>query len=272
MKKHITTILLVLIFVIGLSLLLYPTFSDYWNSFTQSQVIAVYDSALAEMEPEDYSALFAAADAYNQSMRNVDFPLMYYDKVPGYEELLDVGGTGVMGYITIPKIDIELPIRHGTSENTLSQTVGHIQGSSLPVGGESTHSVLSAHRGLPSARLFTDLDKMEEGDTFMITVLDRLLTYEVDQILIVEPQQVEELYVQDGKDYCTLVTCTPYGINTHRMLVRGHRIENAEEERVIRVTADAMQIEPVIVAPAVAAPILLILLLWLMFKPKRKKR
>lgn len=272
MKKHITTILLILIFLIGLSLLLYPTVADWWNARTQSRMIEVYDTALQEMEPEDFTSLFEAADEYNSRLSQINFPLMYYDQVPGYEDLLNVGGSGVMGYITIPKIDVELPIRHGTSENTLSQTVGHVEGTSLPVGGAGTHSVLSAHRGLPSARLFTDLDKMEVGDQFMITVLDRLLTYEVDQILIVEPTEVDELYVEESKDYCTLLTCTPYGINTHRLLVRGHRIENAEEARVIHVTADAAQIEPVFVAPAVAAPMLFILLLWLIFKPRRKKR
>lgn len=272
MKKHITTIILVLIFVIGLSLLLYPTFSDYWNSMVQSRAIATYDNILNEMEPEDFTDMFAAADEYNSKIKDISFPLMNADQVPGYFEALDVGDTGIMGYITIPKIDVELPIYHGTSEQVMSQAVGHVQGSSLPVGGPSTHSVLSTHRGLPSARLFTDLDKMQEGDVFTITVLDRLLTYEVDQILIVEPSDVNELYVEDGKDYCTLVTCTPYGINTHRMLVRGERIENAEEAKVIRVTADALQIDPVIVAPVVAAPILLTFILWLIFRPKKKKR
>lgn len=270
MKKHLSTILLVFILVIGLSLLLYPTFADWWNSMHSSKVIANYDAAMSQLKPEDFSALFEVAERYNEELRKVSFPLMYFDKVAGYEEALDVSGTGIMGYITIPKIDVQLPIYHGTSEGVLQIAVGHIQGSSLPTGGEGTHPVFSAHRGLPSARLFTDLDKMEVGDTYYVTVLDRLLTYEVDQILIVEPQEVDALYVVEGKDYCTLVTCTPYGINSHRMLVRGHRIENPEEEVVIHVTADALQIDPIIVAPIVAAPILLVLLILLML-PKRKR-
>ena len=270
MKKHLSTILLFLVFFLGLSLLLYPLFSDWWNSLHQSRLIADYDVALTTMEQEDYSALFAAAEEYNREMAKMAFPLMDYDQVDNYEDLLDVSGTGVMGYIEIPKIDVSLPIYHGTSEGVLQVAVGHLEGSSLPTGGEGTHCVLSAHRGLPSARLFTDLDELEIGDTFTVTVLDRLLTYEVDQILIVEPQEVGTLYPVEGEDLCTLVTCTPYGINTHRILVRGHRVESAEETRVLRVTAEAIQIEPIIIAPLVAAPILLVLLIGLLI-PKRKK-
>ena len=270
MKKHSSTIILVLILLIGLSLILYPSFSDWWNSMHQSRAIANYDAILTEMEAEDYSHLFEAALAYNLALAEVDFPLMYYDEVEGYFDLLDVTGTGIMGYIDIPKIDIQSPIYHGTSEGVLQIAVGHIQGSSLPTGGVGTHCALSAHRGLPSARLFTDLDRMEIGDTFTLSIIDRVLTYEVDQILIVLPHEVEPLYVEEGKDYCTLVTCTPYGINTHRMLVRGRRIENAQETSVVRVTADAVQIEPVIVAPILAAPMLLLLFIALML-PKQKK-
>ena len=270
MKKHSSTIILVLILLIGLSLILYPSFSDWWNSMHQSRAIASYDNILAEMDTEQYDHLFEAALAYNIALRNVNFPLMYYDEVEGYFDLLDVTGTGIMGYIDIPKIDIQSPIYHGTSEGVLQIAVGHIQGSSLPTGGVGTHCALSAHRGLPSARLFTDLDRMEIGDTFTLSIIDRVLTYEVDQILIVLPHEVEPLYVEEGKDYCTLVTCTPYGINTHRMLVRGRRIENAQETSVVRVTADAVQIEPVIVAPILAAPMLLLLFIALML-PKQKK-
>ena len=273
MKKHGSTILLIVIFFVGLSLMLYPTFADWWNSFHQSRAIVDYDAALADMTPEDYSAYFAAAEEYNRKMAQVDFPLMYYDEVPGYSETLNLTGNGIMGYIQIPKIDVALPVYHGTSEGVLQVAVGHLEGTSLPTGGEGTHCVLSAHRGLPSARLFTDLDKMEIGDTFTLTVLDRVLTYQVDQILIVEPQEVEALYVAAGEDYCTLVTCTPYGINSHRMLVRGTRIENEEEAVVRRVTADAIQIEPVIIAPLVAAPMLLVLLILLLIpRPKKNRR
>lgn len=269
MKKHLSTLLLILIFFLGLSLLLYPAFSDWWNSFHQSQAIVNYDAALAKMTPADYTAFFAAAERYNQELAQVDFPLMYHDQAEGYEETLNVSGNGIMGYLRIPKISVSLPIYHGASESVLQVAVGHLEGTSLPIGGESTHAALSAHRGLPSARLFTDLDKLELGDTFTVTVLDRELTYEVDQILVVEPQEVEALYVVEGEDLCTLITCTPYGINTHRMLVRGHRIENAEEGRAIRVTADAVQVDPVYTAPAMAAPVLALLLL-LSLIPKRR--
>lgn len=270
MKKHLSTILLILILLVGLSLLLYPTFSDWWNSIHQTRIIMDYDAYLKNMQPEDYTAYFDAADEYNRQIRQIEFPLMNYGQVEGYNDLLHLGSNGLMAYITIPKINVELPIYHGTSDHVLNIGVGHLEGTSLPVGGASTHSVLSAHRGLPSARLFTDLDKLVIGDIFTISVLDQVLTYQVDQILIVEPYQVESLYVTEGEDYCTLVTCTPYGINTQRMLVRGTRIENIEEAKVIRVTTDAVRIEPVIVAPFLAAPMLLILLFILMLpKPKR---
>lgn len=273
MKKHFSTILLVLILLVGLSLMLYPTFADWWNSFHQSRAIADYDSILDNMSEEDYTHLFDAALEYNRQLSEVNFPLMYYDEVDGYFDLLNVTGNGIMGYIDIPKIGVELPVYHGTSEGVLQIAVGHIQGTSLPTGGEGTHCVLSAHRGLPSAKLFTDLDKMTEGDIFTLTVIDRVLTYQVDQILIVLPSEVEPLYAVEGEDYCTLVTCTPYGINSHRMLVRGTRIDNVEEVKVRRVTADAIQIEPIIVAPFVAAPILLALLVLLLLpKPKKNRR
>lgn len=273
MKKHLSTILLVLILLIGLSLLLYPTVSNWWNQLHTTQVISGYEAVMTNMSDEDYTYLFDAALAYNQALRLQEFPLMYYDRVEGYQQLLNIGDTGIMGYINIPKIDVQLPIYHGTSEGVLQVAVGHLQGSSLPTGGESTHCALSAHRGLPSARLFTDLDKLEIGDTFTLSVIDRLLTYQVDQILIVEPADVEPLYVVEGEDYCTLVTCTPYGVNSHRILVRGTRIENEETAPIVRVTADAAQIEPVLVAPLLAAPLLLLLLILLLIpKPKKKRR
>ena len=271
MKKHATTIILILVLVVGMSLILYPTLADWWNSFHQSRAIADYDAILAEMKEEDYTHLFEAAMAYNEQLQKIKFPLMYYDQVAGYEDLLNITGTGIMGYIDIPAIQVELPIYHGTSAGVLQIAVGHVEGTSLPTGGADTHCVISAHRGLPSARLFTDLDKLQAGDEFTLTVVDRVLTYEVDQILTVLPHEVEPLYVQKGEDYCTLVTCTPYGINSHRLLVRGTRIENAVEVSVKRVTADAVQIQPILVAPMVAAPILLILLIVLIL-PKHKKK
>lgn len=272
MKKHASTIILILVLIIGLSLILYPTVADWWNSFHQSRAIADYDSILADMKEEEYAHLFEAAMTYNEQLQQLKFPLMYYDQVPGYEDLLNITGTGIMGYIDIPSIQVELPVYHGTSEGVLQIAVGHVEGTSLPTGGENTHCVISAHRGLPSARLFTDLDKMQIGDTFTLTVVDRVLTYEVDQILTVLPHEIEPLYVQEGEDYCTLVTCTPYGINSHRLLVRGRRIENVAEVTVKRVTADAVQIQPILVAPMVAAPILLILLIILILPRPRKKR
>lgn len=272
MKEHLSTIILVLILVVGLSLLLYPTFADWWNDLHQTKAIAIYDEVMANMSDEDYSHLFDAAMEYNRALAQLEYPLMYFKDVPGYEELLNVTGNGVMGYITIEKIGVQLPVYHGTGESVLQIAVGHVEGSSLPTGGAGTHCVLSAHRGLPSARLFTDLDKMEVGDTFVLNVIDLTLTYQVDQILIVEPHEVNELYTVDGEDYCTLVTCTPYGVNSHRILVRGTRIENEKKLADIRVTADAALIKPVLVAPFVAAPILLVLFIHLMLPKPQKKR
>ena len=274
MKKkgnHLITILLVLIFLLGLSLLLYPAVSDYWNSKHQTRAIAVYSEEVSGLDKEQYQALWAGAAAYNASLRERDNAyLLTEEQKAAYEQLLNVSGLGIMGYIEIPSIDCSLPIYHGTEESVLQIAIGHLEWSSLPVGGESTHCVLSGHRGLPSAKLFTNLDKLQEGDVFMLRVLDEVLTYEVDQILIVEPQEIAALQITEGEDYCTLVTCTPYGINTHRLLVRGHRIENAPEARLVRVTADAVQIEPLLVAPIVALPMLLLLLILLLL-PKRPK-
>ena len=274
MKKkgnHLITILLVLIFLLGLSLLLYPAVSDYWNSKHQTRAIAVYSEEVSGLDPDQYQALWAAAAAYNASLRERDNAyLLTEEQKAAYEQLLNVSGLGIMGYIEIPSIDCSLPIYHGTEESVLQIAIGHLEWSSLPVGGESTHCVLSGHRGLPSAKLFTNLDKLQAGDVFLLRVLDEVLTYEVDQILIVEPQEIAALQIAEGEDYCTLVTCTPYGINTHRLLVRGHRIENAPEARLVRVTADAVQIEPLLVAPIVALPMLLLLLILLLL-PKRQK-
>ena len=274
MKKkgnHLITILLVLIFLLGLSLLLYPAVSDYWNSKHQTRAIAVYSEEVSGLDEDQYQALWEAAAAYNASLLERDNAyLLTEEQKAAYEQLLNVSGLGIMGYIEIPSIDCSLPIYHGTEESVLQIAIGHLEWTSLPVGGESTHCVLSGHRGLPSAKLFTNLDKLQEGDVFLLRVLDKVLTYEVDQILIVEPQETGALRIVEGEDYCTLVTCTPYGINTHRLLVRGHRIENAPEARLVRVTADAVQIEPLLVAPIVALPMLLMLLILLLL-PKRPK-
>ena len=273
-KGNFLNILLVLVFLVGLSLLLYPSVSDYWNSFHQTRAIATYSEEVANLENEQYDEIWEAAQQYNRSLtERGNAYVLSEEQKEAYEKLLDVSGLGVMGYIEIPEIDVSLPVYHGTEESVLQIAVGHLEWSSLPVGGESTHCVLSGHRGLPSAKLFTNLDKLTEGDIFLLRVLDEVLTYEVDQTLIVEPQDTASLQIEEGKDYCTLVTCTPYGINTHRLLVRGHRIENQANATSIRVTADAMQIEPVIVAPIVAAPLLLCLMLWVLLRdPKKKKR
>ena len=270
MKNRKTTLLLLAMFFIGLSVLLYPSISSYWNSKTQSKAIVDYEAMLASYKPEDYTAVFEAANAYNQELQQLEEPLLNHSQLSGYHETLNVSGTGMMGYITIPKISQELPVYHGTSEGVLSVAVGHLEGTSLPVGGESTHCVVSGHTGLPSAKLFTNLNQLEKGDTFLFRILDETLTYEVDQILIVLPQETDALHIEEDKDLCTLVTCTPYGVNSHRLLVRGHRVENAEIAKTIRVTADAMQIEPLIVAPLVAVPMLLVLLIMVMFGGRKK--
>jgi sortase A len=266
MRRHKTVIFLTFGFLVGVCILLYPAFSNYWNSKTQSRAIVDYESVLEQLEPEDYSAIFQAAYDYNEALRGIEFPLRNYEEIPGYYDTLKLEGTSIIGYMKIDKIGVELPIYHGTSDAVLNRGVGHLEGSSLPVGGESTHSVMSAHRGLPSAKLFTDLDRLEMGDTFQITVLDQVLTYQVDKVKVVSPREIDDLQIVEGMDYCTLFTCTPYGINTHRLLVRGIRIETIKEKPVIYVSNEAFRIEPLLVTPAVAAPMLLVLLIHLLVK------
>ena len=272
MKKNRSTIILILIFLVGLSVMLYPTVSDYINQKNQSRAVASYSEEVENLSDVDYQAYFDAADDYNRRLAETPDAFYRPEEVSGYTDTLDVSGTGIMGYITISKIGVELPIYHGTSDGVLQVAAGHLEGSSLPVGGAGTHAVISAHRGLPSAKLFTNLDELEVGDTFTITVLDRVLTYEVDQISIVLPTETDLLQPVEGKDYVTLMTCTPYGINTHRLLVRGKRIKNAENQKHIRVTADALRIEPIIVAPALAVPMLLVMLVVMLAVPHLRKR
>ena len=276
MKKkssNFITVLLVLILLVGLSLLLYPSVSDYWNSFHQTKAITEYSERVANLDEDQYAEIWDAAADYNASLLDRANSYLLSDaQEETYKQLLNVSGDGVMGYIEIPSIQCSLPVYHGTAESVLQIAVGHLEWTSLPVGGESTHCVLSGHRGLPSAKLFTNLDKLQTGDIFMLRILDDLLTYEVDQILIVEPQETGALRIEEGKDYCTLVTCTPYGINTHRLLVRGHRIDNIEEAKTVRVTADAIQIEPLLVAPIVAIPILLLLMILLLLPKQPQKK
>ena len=271
MKKHLSTIALILVLLAGVSLLLYPTVSDYWNSFHQTKAITTYAENVAALDNASYDAIWDAARQYNRNLcsRSNSFLLSQEQKAE-YESLLDISGQGVMGYIEIPSINVSLPIYHGTSDSVLQIAVGHLDWTSLPVGGESTHCVLSGHRGLPSAKLFTNLDQIVEGDTFIIRVLDEVLTYEVDRILIVEPEDVTALQIESGKDLCTLVTCTPYGINSHRLLVRGHRVETEQEEAAVRLVSDGIQIEPLLVAPVVALPMLLALLLVLLLSGNKR--
>jgi len=271
-KSNWTYILLILILLIGLSLLLYPSFSNYWNSQRQTKAIANYTDFVANLKEEDYSVFWESAYEYNESLvpRSNQY-LLTEAQQSRYDQELNVTGNGIMGFIEIPSIDVSLPIYHGTSETVLQVAVGHIEWSSLPTGGESTHCVVSGHRGLPSAKLFTDLDKLAVGDYFMMNILDQVLTYQVDQIRIVEPQETKDLLIQEGKDLCTLVTCTPYGVNSHRMLVRGHRVDNLEEAQVVRVTADAMIIEKMVVVPFVLAPILLVMLIALLVSTRKKR-
>ena len=266
MKKHKTVIFLSFGFLVGICILLYPAFSDFWNSKTQSRAITNYETVLENLKPEDYTAIFEKAYAYNKALYETNYPLMDYKDVPGYYDTLSVTDNDMIGYLKIERIGLELPIYHGTSDDVLNKGVGHLQGSSLPVGGENTHCVMSAHRGLPSSKLFTDLDRMETGDTFQIIVLDQVLTYQVDFIKIIEPADVNDLRIIDGGDYCTLFTCTPYGINTHRLLVRGIRIETIKEKPVLYVSNEAFRIEPLLVTPAVAAPMLFVLLIHLLVK------
>ena len=271
MKKNRSNIILILIFLVGLSVMLYPTVSDYVNQKNQSRAVASYSEEVENLSDVDYQAYFDAANDYNRRLAETPDAFYRPEEVSGYTDTLDVSGTGIMGYITIPKIGVELPVYHGTSDGVLQVAAGHLEGSSLPVGGAGTHAVISAHRGLPSAKLFTNLDELEVGDTFTITVLDRVLNYEVDQISIVLPTETDLLQPVEGKDYVTLMTCTPYGINTHRLLVRGRRIETPDKLKHIRVTADAIKIEPIITAPIMALPLLLVLLLWLLFSNRKRK-
>lgn len=273
MRKHLSSIILILVFLTGLSLLLYPTVSDYWNSMHQSRAIVDYAQQVSDIDRALYDRLWDDAQSYNQALTEKEnrYELSDAERAE-YGSLLDISGSGIMGYIEIPAIKCALPICHGTDESVLRNAIGHIEGTSLPVGGAGTHCVLSGHRGLPSAKLFTDLDQLAEGDCFILRVLDETLTYEVDRILIVLPNEMAALAIEEEADYCTLVTCTPYGVNSHRLLVRGHRVENQLEASAVRVTADAMQIEPVIVAPLVAAPMLLVLLVWLILSDYKKKR
>ena len=269
MKNRIITIILLVIFFIGLAILTYPIISSYFNSKVQSRAIDEYDKALSLINNKDYSNLFESAKKYNQELAKLEYPLVQYKELTNYLDLININNKGMMGYIEIAKINVKLPIYHGTSTTVLNKAVGHLEGSSLPIGGESTHSILSAHRGLPSSKLFTNLNKLEIGDIFKITILDKVLTYQIDNIITVVPEDIESLKIINDKDYVTLVTCTPYGINTHRLLVRGTRIENIKELELI-ITRDADIIDNKIITIIISIPIILILILYLIIKPAKK--
>ena len=268
MKKSKIGLILVLMLLVGVCGLLYPSVSQYWNSKTQTRAVENYQEILNAMKQEDYEVFFRQADEYNRALNQLKNPLVDCFRVEGYNDILNINGNGIMGYVSIPKLGVEIPVYHGISAEVLNVACGHLEGTSLPVGGESTHCVLSAHRGLPHAKLFTHLDKMELGDTFQLTVLDRMLTYQVDQIKVVRPNEIDDVQIIDGEDVCTLLTCTPYGINSHRLLVRGRRIENAVP--ALYVTSDAYRIDSLVATPIVAVPILLILLIILMVKYRDK--
>lgn len=269
--EKFTSILYIIILLVGAGFLLYPSFSDYYNSFHQSKAISSYVETISSITEEEHEQMILDAKNYNRQLQgNSRRWSMTDEEREEYNKLLDVSGTGMFGYIEIPKINVSLPIYHGTSDTVLQTAIGHVEGSSFPIGGEGTHSVLSGHRGLPSAKLFTDLDKLEVGDEFYLIILDEVLTYEVDKILIVLPNEMNSLEIFNKEDYCTLVTCTPYSVNTHRLLVRGKRIETVEKKE-IKVLAEAIQIEPTVIAPFVGVPICFLYLVYLILKPKKKK-
>ncbi len=264
-------VILILIFLTGVGLLAYPSFSDWWNSLHQTRAVASYIEAVSNMSDEENEKMWEAAKDYNTKLAESGMKYNLTKKeLEEYNSLLDITGTGIMGYIDIPKIKIKLPIYHGVDDTVLQVAIGHLAGTSLPVGGKTAHCVVSGHRGLPSARLFTDIDKLAERDTFTITVLDKTLTYEVDQIRIVLPNELQDLQMKEGKDYVTLLTCTPYGINTHRLLVRARRIPNLADD--VRISADALKVDPMIVAPIIGTSILAVLLIWLLLNTHSRRR
>ena len=272
-KGKITTILLLVIFLAGLSLLLYPTVSNYWNALHQSQAIVEYSQEVEKMDQELYEKLWSEAIQYNKTLTNHPNRFeMTEEEKQKYDKLLNVSGNGIMGYIEIPAIDCFLPIYHGTNEAVLQTSIGHLEGSSLPTGGAGTHCVVSGHRGLPSARLFTDLDKLKEGDRFVLKVLDRTLTYEVDQILTVDPYDLEALAIDPQQDYCTLVTCTPYGINTHRLLVRGRRVEDIAQTQETQAVREKEPVKPAVLISLAAGLAVIIWIIVLLVKARRKNR
>ena len=270
-RKNLLTVLMGAGMFVGIVLLLYPSVANYWNSFHQTRAIASYTDTVSSMSKEDYKSVLDSAREYNKRLAETGMRWVMTDAEKAeYEKELSIDETGIMGYVSLPKFHIKCPVYHGTDESVLQIAVGHLESSSLPVGGESTHTLISGHRGLPSARLFTDIAKVKEGDVWTITVLNETLTYECDQIRVVLPDDLSELKIVEGEDLCTLITCTPYGINTHRLLVRGHRIPNVDG--IADLTADGIQIEPIFIAPFLAVPILIILIILMIVTSRRAKK
>ena len=273
MKNRVFYTVVAIVLLVGISLVLYPSVSDYWNQHHQSQLLASYSDDVGQLEEKDYKKVIENAKEYNKSLADnpVDFTLNDYQKAV-YDDLLNVSGNGIMGYVEIPSVNCTAPIYHGTDESVLQIAIGHLEWTSLPIGGKNTHCVISGHRGLPSARLFTDINKLAEGDVFILRVLDEPIAYEVDRILIVEPENTKPLEIVEGMDYCTLMTCTPYGVNTHRLLVRGHRIKYTEAQEIL-VVADANLIKPQIIAIIIGFPTYIaVMILILIFSDKNKKK
>ena len=267
MKKKIVNVIIALLFVIGLSLVIYPSFSNYWNQRHQTRAIAGYEEKVEDLTEKQYEKLWNDATLYNKNLRHTMYALNDEDKKI-YNETLDVTGTGMMGYVEIPKINVSLPIYHGTDAEILQIAIGHIPGTSLPVGGESTHCIISGHRGLPSAQLFTDIDQLKTGDTFMLQILDQTLYYEVDQIKTVLPTEKDDLKIVERQDYCTLMTCAPYGVNTHRLLVRGRRINKTN----LRVRRDLVKVDFVLIDVFWILLAFIIAFIWYLTSKKHKER
>ena len=262
------TIIMIILFFIGLLTLFYPTLSNYYNEKMESKTIYNYENIIDSYDFNKFKEIKDNAIKYNKDLSKLNDPLIDYKEIKNYENILNVNDEGMMGYLSIDKIRVEIPIYHGTSNDTLNSFVGHVEGTSLPIGGTGTHSVLSAHRGLPSAKLFSDLDKLEVGDTFKIIVLDEVLTYKVDKISIVKPNNSKELMNDKDKDYVTLITCTPYGINTHRLLVRGVRVDNNISK--VYISTEGFKINKLIVIPILTLPIIILLILIIVIKPVKK--
>ena len=268
MKEHKITMIMILFFFIGLLVFFYPTLSNYYNEKNQSRSIYNYENILKDADKIDFDKVKKNAYDYNEKLSKLKEPLITYETLKNYDEQLNINNDGMIGYLTIDKIKVELPIYHSVSETVLNSSVGHLEGSSLPIGGKGTHSILSAHRGLPSAKLFTELDKLEIGDTFKITILDETLVYKVDKISIVKPNDRKELKIDKNNDYVTLLTCTPYGINTHRLLVRGVRVQGENKKDYI--TTEGFKVNKLIVMPIIALPIIDLLLIVILIKPVKR--